>query len=587
VSSTTSSEPVQFHPSSDSSNQDSRSNTRKDKSNISLAIPIVEENEEHSDESSILHSNDFPLSDGNDVVLSRNDPIATSNPPPLPPRSNFNSKSNVSNDAGNVDAEKKSSLESVHAHEISALKEKISNEISKRDVQMQKFGEVMNKLEKFETLAKLQMKQMSQSAQNLSNLPRTSNLVPPLSADPSSPSSMFKEFESYKQEAQARLDQLEFLLKEERTKTSRFMVLKLENQELHEIIASKDQQIKTLNEGITSLNDQLSDLKRFVSGYESTVQTQKLEIDSLRSQSSRLPKDVTLEVGEPGYVMQVRRRVFDSKDELSSTKPSLGLKAASFSESLEGSRAKLDLDRLHLEHADLKEQLETSSMKALQLKQENERLQADLSQSKLRETETKSEKQALESTVCELNSRIDDMKTKLIANEETQAKNVSKAELEKIHEIIRNSFKLISASKGIEPEGYVTWKAEFQNFLDSLPKHSPSIHLLAEIFQHFMHSVEALMRSKGEDSELMSLEKRLQESELLLLKQWEDFNSEKNQLSIQIEQKDKEILELREFRKKAEEQQIIHDQIQDKQRVVEMECVELNDRLKSATLDIM
>jgi DNA repair exonuclease SbcCD ATPase subunit len=553
-----------------------------------LAIPIVEETEEHSDESSILHSNDLPnaleiLSDGKDIVMSRTNHINQVTPPPLPPRSLPGSQNNIPSETANP--EKKSSLESIHSHELTALKQKISNEITNRDAQLQKFGEVMNKLEKFETLAKLQMKQISQSAQSLSNLPRTNSYVPPLSADPSSPTSMFKEFESYKQETQSKIDQLEYLLKEERTKTSRFMVLKMENQELHEIIENKDKQIKNLNEGIVSLNDQLSDLKKFVSGYETTVQSQKLEIDSLKSQSV-VPKNVTLEVGEPGYVMQVRKRVFDSKDELSQAKAFMGTKQPSFSEALEESKTKVELDRILNEQSELKEKLELSSGQAMKLRQENEELKRQISQSKIRDNEAQNEKIDLEKTIQELNSNLDQMKMNS-SPEESPVTLRMKAEFEKLNEIIRNGFKFVSSSKGLEPEPFSKWKGEFQSFIESLPKDSPSIYLLGEVLQYHLEAVENLLLNKKDDGVAVKLEKRLQESEVLLLKQWEDFNSEKNQLSIQFEQKDREIFALREYKQKYEEQQLVYNQIEDKLKGTETECKELNERLKSATLDIM
>lgn len=197
--------------------------------------------------------------------------------------------------------------------EVDLLKLQIQEEIHKREIQIQQYNGAINKISEVEALAKNQISQKQKSVSNLLAVSTfrssdrlakagTRNIM--ASTDSLSQTSIYKEFESYKLQSQLKLDELEYLLKEERTKTARFTVLKLENQELLEQILQKDTQIQQLNQGITVLNSEFNDMKKFIKNFQDTVEVQKIEIAGLRKEKEiKAP----LGIGQPGYVRQTKQ----------------------------------------------------------------------------------------------------------------------------------------------------------------------------------------------------------------------------------------------------------------------------------------
>ncbi|KAJ3258434.1 hypothetical protein HK103_003556 [Boothiomyces macroporosus] len=188
-------------------------------------------------------------------------------------------------------------IRSDYEHEIESLKEEIQKEREYQEEQKREIQRLLAKLGEFERIAKKQVSLASKSNFELSQLPSHSRQGS--SSEVTNAASLFKEFEAYKRESIKKISQLDHLLKEEKTKNSRFEVLKIENEDLKAVIVKKDEALETLKEQNFTLLKQLNDRDK------------QLAMNAVSESGSlnQLNSNNRISIGQPGYVRQVRNSI--------------------------------------------------------------------------------------------------------------------------------------------------------------------------------------------------------------------------------------------------------------------------------------
>ncbi|KAJ3313025.1 hypothetical protein HDV04_002507 [Boothiomyces sp. JEL0838] len=188
-------------------------------------------------------------------------------------------------------------IRSDYEHEIESLKEEIQKERECQEEQKKEIQRLLVKLGEFERIAKKQVALASKSNFELSQSPSHSRQGS--SSEVTNAASLFKEFEAYKRESIKKISQLDHLLKEEKTKNSRFEVLKIENEDLKAIIVKKDEALETLKEQNFTLLKQLNDRDK------------QLAMNAVSESGSlnQLNSNNRISIGQPGYVRQVRNSI--------------------------------------------------------------------------------------------------------------------------------------------------------------------------------------------------------------------------------------------------------------------------------------
>ncbi|KAJ3328554.1 hypothetical protein HDU91_004076, partial [Kappamyces sp. JEL0680] len=131
-----------------------------------------------------------------------------------------------------------------YEQEIKSLKQRIEREELQGQEQKKKFEELQNTLAGFQQLAK---NQMNNTGKAKHESPVRSSLLDESSTPQlASPSSIYQQFETFKHEKAEEIAALKHLLDEERSKTNRYDVLKMERDELQTQLAAKSEQIKKL-----------------------------------------------------------------------------------------------------------------------------------------------------------------------------------------------------------------------------------------------------------------------------------------------------------------------------------------------------
>ncbi|KAJ3271958.1 hypothetical protein HDV01_006092 [Terramyces sp. JEL0728] len=187
-------------------------------------------------------------------------------------------------------------IRSDYEHEIENLKEEIKRERGFQQEQQEQIQKLVYRLEEFERIAKKQTSLASKSSLEISSSPPHSRQG--TNQDVGNAASLFKEFEAYKKDAAKKINHLDYLLKEEKTKTSRFEVLKIENDDLKSAISKKDETLDSLKDQNFALLKQLNDREK-----QTALSTSNEGSTNQPNTNNRVS------IGQPGYVRQVRNSI--------------------------------------------------------------------------------------------------------------------------------------------------------------------------------------------------------------------------------------------------------------------------------------
>jgi hypothetical protein len=195
-----------------------------------------------------------------------------------------------------------------YEEEIKSLRQRLEREEKLEEEQKKKFFELQQSLSRFEQLAKSQMQNYlsvhSESNRNsITALPDENSI----SASVASPSTVFQQLEAYKKKSEQEIANLKHILDEERSKTNRFEVLKMERDELGAQLKLKNDQIKTLENSLSK-----AELCELEMGKK--LKEQERELESAKIQ------------GEHGYVYEQKKKLMSTSGSNSSLNSVSGLK---------------------------------------------------------------------------------------------------------------------------------------------------------------------------------------------------------------------------------------------------------------------
>lgn len=169
------------------------------------------------------------------------------------------------------------------------MEDRLRKEIKLRELQENRLIEMKVKIEKLEEIANVEIAKSPASQQ--------AEVSPSLPSATGTPSVLFREYDSYKAAMNQKLMNLEHLVKEERSKTARFEVLKMENAELKQSIAEQDRKVAILNDKI----------KSFEAGKHKVGD---ISFKAESGKSAQKPLDID-DAGHPGYVHKVKQMMFE------------------------------------------------------------------------------------------------------------------------------------------------------------------------------------------------------------------------------------------------------------------------------------
>jgi hypothetical protein len=200
----------------------------------------------------------------------------------------------------------------VKKSEFEDVKDRLKKEVDSRNVQEVKMNQMKERLETFEKLAKNESNSSKGLRVTTEEVKSTTKPKPSIESSSNTPTSIYGEYETYKTKTNKKIAELEYLVKEEKTKTSRFEVLKLENEELKEKSSNQDTRIQKMKERMSQLHTQL---------YETGKLSHPFNSDEMLNEIKFTPK--VIPAGDPGFVRSAQT-VFEPNSKKTHTKRNSG-----------------------------------------------------------------------------------------------------------------------------------------------------------------------------------------------------------------------------------------------------------------------